>query len=220
MLACAVSLGLSLDTAASDALFPDAVYTLAIPHQPKLSMHDILPRHAASPYRLVLHAASPRLQIEPRNYHASLTGAGARVFVHPSTYLLFNTSAAFRVQVYTWRRLHRFLQDRAAAVPPGAPWWERQAEADMLSEAVPVRRLRVLVYGREGAGKAGLVGAVFGGVPDACGGIETPMERDGVSVHCSDGFGAGGMDTEDRVRAFVEEYGRREDVEERLHAVW
>lgn len=221
MLSCAASHGLRLDTAASDALFPDASHSLTLPHQPSLSMHDILPRHAASPYRLVLHAASPRLQIEPRDYHASLTGPGARVFVHPSTYLLFNTSAAFRVQLYTWRRLHRFLQDRAAAMPSGPPWWERYAEEDMLREVVPVRRIRVLVYGRAGVGKAGLVGAAFGvQVPKCCGRIEMPMETEGLSVHCSNGFGGGGLDTEDQVWAFVEEYARKEDVEERLHVVW
>lgn len=91
----------------------------------------------------------------------------------------------------------------------------------MLKEVVPVRRLRVLVYGRAGVGKAGLVGAAFGvQVPKCCGRIEIPMEADGVSVYCSNGFGAGGLDTEDQVRAFVEECARKEDVEERLHAVW
>lgn len=218
MLACATELGLTL-AAPADDLFPSPAHIVELPQQPKMTMHDLLPRLAASPYRPVLHAASPRQQLVPRDYRSTLTPASAapaavRVFLHPSTYLLFNTLAAFRLQVYPWRLFRQFAQDHGRALPRGAPWWEPQTEAAMLHEVVPVRELRLLVYGAARAGKTALLEAAFGRFDTRRGG-----DDGGIAYHPG-GLVACETDTVQRAERYVAEHIQKTEAEEKLHAIW
>lgn len=213
-------------------LFTGAVQSISMPHQPGLTMNDMLEYHATSGrYRLLLYACNPWLQQENRDYRTYLTTppykspVKSQVFLHPSAYLQFNISSSFRVQMYEWRRFHNFVQDRSRAVPAGVPWWEGETEKNLLLDIVPLRQMRLLIFGAAGSGKLAMIEQSFGQLvqpgPGVTGsGIATALPVTGnnlIQVHFSDGFT---VDKFSDVSRFIDRYRGQTDIEEQLHAIW
>lgn len=240
MMSCAVEKGLVLDANhyKSSILFTGALTTVNMPHQPSMKMYDMMKHHAADgSYRLLLNETSSWAQFEPRNYGNSLTTPpytgviNSRVFVHPSAYLQFNISSSFRIQLYEWKWFHSFVRNRLRAIPNGVPWWEAETEKNILMEILPLRQMRLLIFGAAGAGKLALINEAFGennggqlGVPVVPPtNIKTPMKITGndlMEVHFSNGFPPGGTDTFGNVQTFISDFLSKTNIEDQLHAIW
>lgn len=167
--------GLILDPSVEpyDTLFAGADNTVETPLDIAMQMYDMIEHHTTGKWGLRLNEPHSYLEPAPRNYFEYLTQLSAKlvprskVFLHPSAYLIFDVSSAFRIQVYGWRHFRSFLRDREVALHSTAvPWWEVQTVASILKEFESVRHLNLLVYGRAGTGKSALIGTMFGKVQE------------------------------------------------------
>lgn len=238
MLTSAIEEGLVLDSSyyKHPILFTGAVQTVSMPHQPKMVMTDMMKHHAADGrYRLLLHELTPMLQVENRDYRRHLTpsasgaasaasaAVASQVYLHPAAYLQFNISSSFRIQLYEWKRFRNFVQDRARAVPAGVPWWEDETEKNLLQDILPLRQMRLLIFGAAGSGKLAMIESAFGQVTTttpASAGIDNPLPvagNDLMKVHFSDGVT---VDTFSDVEKFIDKYRVETDIEKQLHAIW
>lgn len=232
MLICAIEQGLVLkDTDYKHPiLFKGGMNVVDMPHQPNMKMYDMMMHNAADGrYRLLLEATWPVLQLEPRIYRDSLTTPpytgviGSRVSLHPSTYLQFNISSQFRIQLYRWKWFRNFIRDRFLAIPRAIPWWEAETAKNILQDVLPIRQIRLLVYGAAGSGKLALINGAFGyqgQAPSPPKNIVDPVVIPGnalMDLHFSNGFGT---DTFDDVKKFIASYASEKEVEKQLHAIW
>lgn len=230
MLASAIEHGLELNDNKHAILFGGDLHTIPMAHE-NMKMYDMLAQHAAGArYRLRLHEENWYIQTQPRNYRATLTTPdytdnNSRVSIHPSSYLQFNISSQFRIQIYEWKWFRNFVRDRARAMPViDAPWWEAETEKNMLQHVLPVRQIRMLIFGKSGIGKLNLINSAFSQhatPPKEPQNINESITIEGnnlVDLHFSPGFGA--IDTLDSVTKFIEGYTRETDVDKQLHAIW
>ncbi|KAH8148110.1 uncharacterized protein LAJ45_07874 [Morchella importuna] len=258
MLRAAMDKGLVLDTEKEryNVLFSGEgnVFESAHASEMAMKMTDMIHYHTSKVgemFKLYLNESSWGLLDTPRNYLEYLTKAPyvqhtkARVFLHPSTYLVFDISLSLRIQLYEWRFFRNFIRDRYLVIPENVlPWWENQAVESILKEASSVEHMRLLIYGRPAIGKSSLISRTFGkwvksdpssGAAPAvgavvseidksiCSDIGTPIsipENDLVRVHYSDGFGPGGSDSFEVVEQFLTQYRGRTNPEDKLHAIW
>lgn len=162
--------GLVLDPTVDpyDILFAGADNTVETPLDIAMKMYDMIKHHSGK-WGLRLNEPHSYLEPDPRDYFKYLTTLPLKlmmrpkVFLHPSAYLIFDVSSAFRIQVFEWRYFRSFLRDRSITLPQTAlPWWEKQTVDSILTEFPTVRHLNLLVYGRPGTGKATLVSSMFG----------------------------------------------------------
>lgn len=229
--------GLILDTTKEKytTLFQGAQHSISMPHDPKIQMYDMMDYHAAAGrYRLLLHEARPCLQLEPRDYSRSLTKPAyptvpqSRVFIHPSAYLQFNIDSSFRIQLCEWKWFHSFVgnRNRLSAIPDTTPWWEEETKKNILREVLPLRRMRLLIFGEAGSGKLALINRVFGDAnttpalpADITQYVQIPG-NDRMFVHYSDGFPPSGKDSFGNVQQFITDRINNPNIEDQLHAIW
>lgn len=233
MLLSAIDKGLGLTEAnhRHPILFPDRKEPLSMPHEPAMVMYDMMSHHAASGlYRLLLHETSPTFQLEPRNYRSSLTTPAdytgvvtSRVSIHASAYLQFNISSQFRIQIYRWKWFRNFVRDRARAIPLLPPWWEIETEKNIRQHTMPVRQMRMLIFGEVGIGKLELINSAFSqhatppARPDNINQLITLDGNPLIGVHYSPGSATDSMDT---IKELIEGYTKKTDLEDQLHAIW
>lgn len=208
-----------------EVLFKGDHATVETPHEIALKMFDMVRHHTTvKSWSLKLNEPFSLMNPQPRNYFdLGLTlkppFVESRRFLHPSAYLVFDVSSAFRIQVYDWKYFQSFLRDRFLALPQGkVPWWEETTVETILGEVGAVQHLNVLVYGRPGTGKEEIVGKMFGAATGlTTTSIETRANLPGnnqIHIYFSTGFGRGGSDTEEGVRNFLK------NPPEKIHAVW
>jgi hypothetical protein len=176
MLRAAMDKGLVLDTEKEryNVLFSGEgnVFESAHASDMAMKMTDMIHYHtskAGEMFKLYLNESSWGLLDTPRNYLEYLTKAPyvqhtkARVFLHPSTYLVFDISLSLRIQLYEWRFFRNFIRDRHLVIPENVlPWWENQTVESILKEASSVKHMRLLIYGRPAIGKSSLISRTFG----------------------------------------------------------
>lgn len=173
ILHAASEVGLVLDPTVDpyDTLFAGTDNVVETPLDIAMKMYDMIQHHTSGKWGLRLNEPHSYLEPDPRNYYDYLTTLAAKltmrskVFLHPSAYLIFDVSSAFRIQVYEWRYFRSFLRDRFLTLPENTvPWWEKQTVESILKENSAVKHLNLLVYGRPGTGKEAMIGTMFGKV--------------------------------------------------------
>lgn len=173
ILHAATDAGLVLDSGLEryNILFSGGDNVIDTPHELALKMFDMINHHndASEKFKLLLNETSWGFLDQPRNYVDRLTKppylqrTKPRVFLHPSAYLLFDVSTAFRIQIYEWKYFRTFIRDRFGSIPQVvAPWWEKQTVASILKENSAIKHMRILIYGRPAAEKSTLISRTFG----------------------------------------------------------
>lgn len=115
------------------------------------------------------------------------------------------------------------MRDRFRAIPLEVPWWEQETERNLLQDILPIRQMRLLIYGVAGLGKLDLINKAFGhpGVAlAAAANITLSVQIPGnnlMDVHYSDGVRT---DSFADVEKFISSYTSKTEVEDQLHAIW
>lgn len=115
------------------------------------------------------------------------------------------------------------MRDRFRAIPLEVPWWEQETEKNLLQDILPIRQMRLLIYGVAGLGKLDLINKAFGhpGVAlSAASNITLSVQIPGnnlMDVHYSDGVRT---DSFADVEKFISSYTSKKEVEDQLHAIW
>lgn len=100
----------------------------------------------------------------PRKYAEHLRNSSStmsKVFLHPSTYLIYDISPEFRGSIAKWAHYKIFEQYRSTALT-GAPWWGKPTVSGTKLEIPRTEHVNLLVYGRHGSIKAAVVYQMFG----------------------------------------------------------
>ncbi|KAI5803942.1 hypothetical protein EDC01DRAFT_763093 [Geopyxis carbonaria] len=178
----AIEQGLQIDSAGTlyDVLFKGNRKFMDIPPDTEFNMVDMTHHHNTKSFGLRLNQPFSIMTPDPRCYFQFLNKAPfkkSKVFIHPSTYLVFDMYSSMRVQIYQWKYFGKYLRDRSTILPPDRElWWEKQTVNKILRRP-SADVFNLLVIGKPGKELGNIMTRIFGqSKPRNQFSLETPVE--------------------------------------------